>query len=207
MREKLSGPPRTLEARPATHSHHSSDQHSHLERWGPLDHRVQAPRAHRTRQQATSASVPRPTAESPSAARARGALARRTRPLSASRVDLVPSACQWRRATPCFRCRREVAGCFQLLRAHASIDVTVCMRNAGIMRGRTSPHAETCLHHQPRPSHAKGATPRPASQPSAAAPRDLLPALRRRRAGLLNAPSSSLRSSIRHWRVPSVSAG
>ena len=75
------------------------------------------------------------------------------------------------------------------------------------MRARTSEHAEACLHHQPRPSHAKGAMPRPASQPRAAVSLDLLLALRRRSAGLLTGACPSLRSSNRDRGVLSAGPG
>ena len=52
--------------------------------------------------------------------------------------------------------------------------VTRHMGHEECMRRRTSLRVEVLLHHHPRPSHAKGASPRPASPPRVLAPRRLL---------------------------------
>ena len=129
----------------------------------------------------TSASTQRSTAESPSGARARGALARHTRPRAAARAYPVLSASQRRRQRPDSRRRSEAVEGFHLLRAHADIAAREGMRHAGDMQECVSQHAEPCQYHYPRPFHAKGAKPRPASQPSAAARRALLLAPNSRR--------------------------
>ena len=133
----------------------------------------------------TSASVHRPTAETPSRERARGALARRTRPRTAARAHHVHSACQRCCRRPGCPCGVEVSCSFQLLCTHDIIARHECMRHVGIMRACTSLHAEVRLYHHPHPFHAKGTTPRAVSRPRAHVPPDLTPALRRRRAGLL----------------------
>ena len=81
------------------------------------------------------------------------------------------------------------------------------MWHEGIMRTCSSLRAEALLHHHPRPFHAKGASPRPSSPPRVCALPALLPALRRRRAVLVSASCSSLRSSNGHWSVRVASAG
>ena len=50
MRNFFVRPSYASEARPSTHSHHTSDQDTRHERWDCLDHRLRGPRAHSTRQ-------------------------------------------------------------------------------------------------------------------------------------------------------------
>ena len=95
----------------------------------------------------TSASTQRRTTESPSGARARGALTRHTRPRAAARADHVHSACQRRRQRPDSRRGSEAVEGFHLLRAHTDIAAREGMRHAGDMQECGSQHAEPCQYH------------------------------------------------------------
>ena len=85
-----------------------------------------------------------PTAESPTGARAHGALARHTRPRAAARADPVHSTCQRRRQRPDSRRGSEEVEGFHLLRAHTDIAAREGMRHEGDMQECGSQHAEPC---------------------------------------------------------------